>query len=247
MLCNLDESFDRHLSQAENVRSLFVALNDEVFTNREAAITVIGRLATHNPAYVMPSLRKALIQLLTELEYSTVMCVLSFVPVKWIVGSPHKSNSRNKEESAKLLTLLVSATQRLIKPYVLPMLKVLLPKASDANAAIASNVMACLGQLARVGGEDINQHVPDMMKLVIDTLRDASIMKRDAALQTLGLLCSNTGYVIAPLVEYPELLGILTGILKTEQNQSVRRDTIKVMGILGALDPYKHQVIVISL
>lgn len=122
------------------------------------------------------------------------------------------------------------------------MLKVLLPKASDANAAIASNVMACLGQLARVGGEDINQHVPDMMKLVIETLRDPSLMKRDAALQTLGLLCSDTGYVIEPLIEYPELLGILTRILKTEQSQGVRRETIKVMGILGALDPYKHQV-----
>jgi phosphatidylinositol kinase/protein kinase (PI-3 family) len=29
-------------------------------------------MARHNPAYVMPSLRKTLIQLLTELEYSTV-------------------------------------------------------------------------------------------------------------------------------------------------------------------------------
>jgi serine/threonine-protein kinase mTOR len=59
----------------ENVRSLFIALNDESFQNRETAVALIGRLAKHNPAYVMPSLRKALIQLLTELEYSTVLCV----------------------------------------------------------------------------------------------------------------------------------------------------------------------------
>lgn len=32
-------------------------------------------MARHNPAYVMPSLRKTLIQLLTELEYSTVAYV----------------------------------------------------------------------------------------------------------------------------------------------------------------------------
>jgi serine/threonine-protein kinase mTOR len=73
VLSNLDEKFDKHLAQAENVRSLFIALNDEVFANRETAIAIIGRLAVHNPAYVMPSLRKALIQLLTELEYSSVM------------------------------------------------------------------------------------------------------------------------------------------------------------------------------
>jgi len=75
VLSSLHERFDKHLAQAENVRSIFIALNDEVFENRVTAVTLIGRLAKHNPAYVMPSLRKALIQLLTELEYSTVMCV----------------------------------------------------------------------------------------------------------------------------------------------------------------------------
>jgi len=73
VLSSLHERFDKHLAQAENVRSLFIALNDEVFENRVTAVGLIGRLAKHNPAYVMPSLRKALIQLLTELEYSTVM------------------------------------------------------------------------------------------------------------------------------------------------------------------------------
>jgi FKBP12-rapamycin complex-associated protein len=72
VLSSLHERFDKHLAQAENVRSLFIALNDEVFENRLTAVNLIGRLATHNPAYVMPSLRKSLIQLLTELEYSTV-------------------------------------------------------------------------------------------------------------------------------------------------------------------------------
>jgi serine/threonine-protein kinase mTOR len=75
VLSSLHERFDKHLAQAENVRSIFIALNDEDFENRVAAVTLIGRLAQHNPAYVMPSLRKALIQLLTELEYSTVMRV----------------------------------------------------------------------------------------------------------------------------------------------------------------------------
>ncbi len=73
VLSSLHERFDKHLAQAENVRSLFIALNDEVFENRLIAVNLIGRLALHNPAYVMPSLRKTLIQLLTELEYSSVM------------------------------------------------------------------------------------------------------------------------------------------------------------------------------
>ncbi|KAF8749146.1 Atypical PIKK FRAP protein kinase, partial [Rhizoctonia solani] len=222
VLSTLDTRFDRHLAQAENVRSLFIALNDEVFANREVAIGIIGRLAPYNPAYVVPSLRKALIQLLTELEYSTVL--------------------RNREESAKLLHQLVSASSKLIKPYAVAMLKVLLPKARDPNAGVAANVIICLGELAEVGGEDFSPHVPAMMTLLIETLQDqTSTSKRDAALRTMCSLCSNTGYVITPLLDYPQLMPIFNRILRTEQNQNVRRETIRFMGIIGALDPYKRK------
>ena len=62
VLTSLDERFDPHLAQAENLAALSVALNDEVFEIRELAICTIGRLSSMNPAYVMPSLRKTLIQ-----------------------------------------------------------------------------------------------------------------------------------------------------------------------------------------
>ena len=78
------------------MRSLFIAVNDEVFENRITAVALIGRLAMHNPAYVMPSLRKTLIQLLTELEYSSVTYVSGFLAVRFhstsfLVGVAEKS------------------------------------------------------------------------------------------------------------------------------------------------------------
>jgi FKBP12-rapamycin complex-associated protein len=73
VLRELSDKFDRHLAQAENVRTLFIALNDAVFSNRELVIGIIGRLALHNPAYVMPSLRKVLIQMISNLQFSTRM------------------------------------------------------------------------------------------------------------------------------------------------------------------------------
>jgi len=100
----------------------------------------------------------------------------------------------------------------------------------------------CLGELACVGGEDVMPHVPDLMQVIIAKLTDSSIVKRDAALHTLGQVCSNTGYVIQPLVDHPQLLQILSRILKTEPAQSVRREVVKVLGILGALDPYRRKV-----
>lgn len=72
VLSNLGERFDKYLAQAENVRLLFMALNDEQYEVRMTTTVIIGRLAHHNPAHVMPSLRKTLVQLLTEMEYTGV-------------------------------------------------------------------------------------------------------------------------------------------------------------------------------
>ena len=222
MLSSLHERFDKHLAQAENVRSLFIAVNDEVFENRVTAIGLIGRLAIHNPAYVMSSLRKALIQLLTELEYSTVV--------------------RAREECTKLLSLLINATQRLIKPYAVSMLVTLLPKANDPNPTVSANILTCVGELACVGADDVLPLVPSLMSTILSRLVDPIPVKRDAALRTLGQVCSSTGYVIQPLIDHPELFQILGRILKTDAAPSVRREVIKVLGILGALDPYRRRV-----
>lgn len=104
VLVSLDRTFDSHLAQAESLGALFVALHDEVFEIREAALCIIGRLSTMNPAYVMPSLRKTLVQLLTELE--------------------HSGTGRNKEQGAKMLDHLVVNAPRLIRHYMEPILNV---------------------------------------------------------------------------------------------------------------------------
>lgn len=223
VLESLDIRFDHHLSQAENIRSLFMALNDEVYTNRELAIVVIGRLSLHNPACVMPSLRKTLIQLLTELEYSAI--------------------SRNKEESARLLGLLISTSTRLVKPYVKPILGVILPKLKDHSPGVVSQVLHAVGEIASVGRESLNPYLIELMTLIIEIIQDqSSSAKREAALRALGKLCSSTSYVIEPFLKYPNLLNILMNILKTEQLFSIRKEAVKDIGILGALDPYRHKV-----
>ena len=227
VLSVLDEHFDRHLAQTEYIRSIFIALNDEEFAVREVAIGILGRLAKHNPAYVMPSLRKVLIQLLTGLEYSTA--------------------SRHKEEIAKLLTGVVKASQRLVKSYALTILEVLLPKANDPHPGVSARVLECLGELARVGGEELKPHLDELVSLTVTQLSSvpvhSSLAKRDAALKTLGRIASNTGYVMNPYLAYPTLLGSMVKILKTEQAPPVRRETIRVLGILGALDPYRHKLL----
>ncbi|KAL2265936.1 hypothetical protein VTJ83DRAFT_5288 [Remersonia thermophila] len=223
VLAALDERFDQHLAKAENIRTLFFALHDEQFAVREVAVSIIGRLARHNPAYVIPQLRKTIIQMLTELEYTDV--------------------PRNKEESSRLLCLLTQHAQELVKPYVSSITEVLLPKASDPTPSVAATVLQAIGELCTVGGAQMLTYKDTLMPIIIDALQDQSApVKRAAALHTLGQLASNAGYVIKPYLEYPQLLEMLQSIIRGEpQHGPLRQETIKLMGILGALDPYKHQ------
>ena len=104
VLSTLDERFNAHLSQPENITILFFALHDKKFHIREVALATIGRLSDLNPAFVMPSLRKVLIQILTELEYSGI--------------------GKNREQSARLLWQLITEAPNLVKPYKEAILKV---------------------------------------------------------------------------------------------------------------------------
>ncbi|KAI5952420.1 TOR1 [Candida jiufengensis] len=215
-------NFDPQLSQADNVRLLFIALNDEVFEVRKVAIKILGRLSSINPAYIVPSLRKTLIQLLAKLDYSI--------------------SSRKKEETAILLSILISNSKELTRPYVKPIVEALLPKAKDVSSSVASSAIKCLGDLSVVGGEDLKPFIPSLMPLILETFQDqSSSYKRDAALKTLGQLSSSSGYVIQPLLDYPQLLGMLVAILKSDNSIEIRRETVRLLGILGALDPYKHR------
>lgn len=153
--------------------------------------------------------------------------------------------SKQKEESARLLCLLIGAAASLVKSYASTILTVLLRTAnsSDTSVPVVAYCVTCIGELARVAGEELVPHVQTILKLIIDMLNDqASILKRDAALKTLGQIASNTGEVIQPYLQHPQLLGILFRFLRTETSQEMRLETIRTMGMLGALDPFKHKV-----
>lgn len=223
VLLSLDSRFNRHLSTPENIRSLFLAVNDGDFEVRQAAIVIIGRLADINPAFIFPPLRKLIVNLTGSIIYS--------------------NDPRFEEESAKLISLFVANTSKIVKPYVDSLVQVMMIKADDPSPAVAAAAIQAIGELSTIGGSELLPYLPKLMPIIIDALQDLSSQsKRDAALRTLGQVASNSGYVIQPYADYPHLLDLLINITKTEQRTSLRKETIKLLGILGALDPYKHQV-----
>ncbi|KAH8262146.1 hypothetical protein KR038_003117 [Drosophila bunnanda] len=227
ILRSLDETFDAKLAQPESLNSLFITLHDEIFEIRELAMVTIGRLSSMNPAYVMPKLRTTMIELLTDLKYSGM--------------------SRNKEQSARMLDHLVISTPRLISSYMNPILKALVPKLHEpeSNPGVILNVLRTIGDLAEVNGgsNEMELWADDLLSILLEMLGDAgSPDKRGVALWTLGQLISATGRVVSPYHKYPVLIDILINFLKTEQRRSIRRETIRVLGLLGAMDPYKHKM-----
>ncbi|KAL9404656.1 hypothetical protein Peur_001628 [Populus x canadensis] len=222
-----NRGFDDFLAQADILSAVFAALNDEDFDVREYAISVAGRLSEKNPAYVLPALRRHLIQLLTYLKQS--------------------ADNKCREESAKLLGCLIRNCEQLVLPYIAPVHKALVARLLEgtgvnANNGIISGVLVTVGDLARVGGFAMRQYISELMPLIVEALLDgAAATKREVAVATLGQVVQSTGYVITPYTEYPQLLGLLLKLLNGELGWTTRREVLKVLGIMGALDPHVHK------
>ena len=176
----------------------------------------LGRLSILNPAYIMPSLRNTLLQLLTELDRSGI--------------------GRNKEQSARILGHLVANSPTLIRPYVEPIVNVLIPKLkeTETNPMVITSVLSAIGDLAQVGGTLMGKYVGDLLPILLDILNDASSsQKREVSLWTLAQLVESTGAVVTPYSRYPNLLDTLLGFLRTEQRPAIRSQTLRLLGLLG--------------
>jgi serine/threonine-protein kinase mTOR len=229
VLENLDSRLDNYLADSENLRSLFIALNDEEFVIRELAIGIIGRLALRSPAYVMPSLRRTLIQQLTELEFS--------------------GDSRIKEESAKLLAASIRSAKHLMEPFVKPILKALLPKLDPSqDPRVRQEVLAALGELSLCAQAEIVPHLDLLMPIILLFLEDSSSSsRRETALQVLGQLAQNvTSSELNLLSKYPNIISALLEIIKVEKSRPLRQLCLRVLGLLGAADPYMYKMILLQ-
>lgn len=230
VLASLDSRFDPLLAQNDNLRCLFIALNDEMFEIRQKAMSMLGRLTHHNPSTVLPSLRQTLVQLLAELEFS--------------------GDTRGKEEGALLIGCLLRSAGQLAKPYVLPILKALMKNLREDSArrshsrstvTVSKAILATLGDLAEVGAQELTPFLSQLLPEVIDEMRDSSNPQiLQVAIKTLGQLVSSTGYVVLPYHEYPELLDLLCEALQKsgDANEPLRIEAGRTLGIIGALDPY---------
>ncbi|GBF92738.1 hypothetical protein Rsub_05107 [Raphidocelis subcapitata] len=81
-----------------------------------------------------------------------------------------------------------------------------------------------------------------VMPLVIEAIQDAtSSRKRLVAVRTLGQIVGSAGCVMGPYLDFPQLLALLLRLLH-EGGPAARREVMRVLGTIGALDPHTHKV-----
>lgn len=86
-----------------------------------------------------------------------------------------------------MLGHLVSNAPSLIRPYVQPILKVLIPKLQETelNPVVTTSVLRAVGDLAGVGDTLMQNYFDDLLPLLLDMVSDASSsQKREVRLLT---------------------------------------------------------------
>lgn len=87
----------------------------------------------------------------------------------------------------------------------------------------------------------VEQHVY-VCNIVVHYIMKKLSYTTQVSLWTLGQLIQSSGFVHVPYSRHPALLDMLLAFLRTEQRGSIRSQTLHLLGLLGALDPYRHKM-----
>lgn len=255
VLASLNQKFDVELAQPENLNFLLISLKDEIYDIRELSISIVARLSSINPTFVMPTLREVIKELLTELLYSGA--------------------GKNKEICSKILCQLIENAPRITRPYSKMMMEAFLVtiknnQGPNSNNNILIAVLNVISSLAQgktlklnlslfvlicnflfllllkilVSNLEIKGNFNELYPILSEIIQDPtySTKKKECALSCLGKLIDSTGFEFESYSTYNSLFECLLNIFKTEQTTSMRKEIIRVFGLLGTVDPYKHKL-----
>ncbi|CAL5358145.1 unnamed protein product [Camellia sinensis] len=271
--------FDDFLAQADSLSAIFAALNDEDFEVREYAISVTGRLSEKNPAYVLPALRRHLIQLLTYLKQRRKCEIAGLLNSQLRTALVAKLcegtgvNANHGIISGVLVTVgdLARVGGFAMRQYIPELMPLIVEALLDGAAATKREVaVATLGQVVQSTGVlradwPFMTQSPAWKGHAVERIWDSGLYSYSSGMigsfdDIPGLVVNKPlreifgdifarslaeiklmEYVITPYNEYPLLLGLLLKLLNGELAWSTRREVLKVLGIMGALDPHLHK------
>nr|AFH08795.1 Tor [Schmidtea mediterranea] len=207
--------------------------------NKEQAAQILAELIDTAPGFVQSHSEKLLLVLLPRIQ--SIICAAKSQPdgkstenfnvkATHIIGKGYKISTSSimipiyRKGSIDIVDNLV-ATNPIVEP-----------------TAVQLAVIQAIKNLAVVCGSKLRKHLGDLVPALIYMMQDStSLDKRFVAVTTLSKLVTHTGYVVEPYRKHPELLRLLLMMLRTEEVGSIRREVIKLLGTIGALDPFKQK------
>ncbi|CAD2213251.1 FKBP12-rapamycin complex-associated protein [Angomonas deanei] len=214
--------YDNTLALQSIASSLFPALHDK-HQNRIAAVRLLGRVSTRNPACIYPMLRRILVQCTTDIQ-------LFQLP-------------KRREQATVVVSALVESAPDMIHPYVTSLLTECSTQLRDPEkpTSMQTALLSCIGKLSLYAeGENIpilNAIRPVVIQHILDS---SNLVKKQEAIRTLGNIIRTTKDVDV-YSSNPELLHVLLSALHGGYKETwpVRSDVLELMGIVGAVDPVK--------
>lgn len=230
VLSRLETRFDVFLVHPDLLKQLFLFLYDPTFEIRELGISIMGRLAHRNPGYVFPTARTCMLELLQHVT--------------------DHADPVLQEMSARLLGLTFKQFPSLLQPYVAPLCQQLLTVAkTSTKAEVVAHTLSALGDLAEVTAHDMTPFLDELLPIVIEAFQDLRVtLKREQALKALSQIIVGTGCVSTDLLEkHPKLFDVILNKIKREDPGQGRVELVRLLGIIGALDPYKYKELQLSI
>ena len=194
------------------------------------ALRVLGRQAASNPSVVLPPMRLVFVRLIAEIKNSC--------------------DNRLKEEATLMLCTFLRAgpLQTVVRPFMSATVRAL-PLKGDVRLTTAG--LEAAGELCVVLRQDMLQYSDQLLPVIVHHMQDpTSRRKQEMAVRTLGQLVCATGQVVKPYLQYPQLLPrALDTLCKRDSTLpwSLRREVLRTLGLLGALEPHKYSLITLHL
>jgi len=196
-------------------------VNDPSIEVRKACVSLLGRLVELNPSPVMNTLQKAIKRILTDI-------------------TSRGASRRAKEDSCALLGQIASALGQLISPYVRPVVHALIvilspdPTALDPTKpcppSLAATALGAIGELAKAAGGHMKPYVDQLVPIAIAQLRTEHQGGKLAAIKSLGAIATETGFVMEPFKQYPDLLTVLLKALSPAEPKITRLEASRTLG-----------------
>ncbi|KRY27470.1 Serine/threonine-protein kinase mTOR [Trichinella spiralis] len=139
----------------------------------------------------------------------------------------------------------VPALRRILMQIIEEMSLSGLSRNEEQSARLFSCLVRCAPNFVKPYAKTAFELMPDKIEGYLDALLPVLIQlaQDTASMWALSKVIECTGFAVEPHKRYQDLLDLLLRTLKSEQSPDIRRETIRLIGFIGALDPYKQKAL----